>query len=377
MCTDGTAFPTSDQGAAEVSIPMTQYESMQLLSSIVGSADDAIVSATMQGRVTSWNRGAERIFGYTPQEMMGQPLMRLMGSEADSDLRWRLARIGHGEKVTNYEAVRYCKNGKEIPVSVTMSPLCGVANQIIGVTEISRDVSAREQAERNDRINERLKAMAGLASRLAHDINNPLTSVTNLLFLLEQEVLSPEGAHYVSVAHRELRRVARISAQALNLYHISGEPASISIHDIAEDALAQHEDRCETIGIHVMREYRAVPRLRVYAAELRQVLTNLVGNAIDAMPCGGHLRLRIRECGDCDARSRCLRITVGDTGRGMSAETRRRLFEPFFTTKQATGTGLGLWGCAHVVTRYGGRILVRSRQDGGCSGSVFILLLPL
>jgi signal transduction histidine kinase len=258
-----------------------------------------------------------------------------------------------------------------------MSPLRGATNQIIGVAEISRDVSGREQAERNDRIHERLKAMARLASRLAHDINNPLTSVTNLLFLLETEVRTPEGARYVSVAHRELRRVARISAQALNLYQISGEPASISIHDIAEDALAQHEDRCETMGIHVMREYRAVPRLRFDAAELRQVLTNLVGNAVDAMPGGGHLRLRIRECRDCAARGRCLRITVGDTGRGMSAETRRRLFEPFFTTKQATGTGLGLWGCAHVVTRYGGRILVRSRQNGGCSGSVFFLLLPL
>jgi PAS domain S-box-containing protein len=356
---------------------MAQYESLQLLSSIVGSSDDAIVSATTHGRVTSWNSGAERIFGYTTQEMMGQPLMRLTRSADDNDLRWRLARIGLGERIGNYESVRYCKSGKEIPVSVTMSPLRGADNQIIGVTEISRDVSDREQAERNDRIHERLKAMARLASRLAHDINNPLTSVTNLLFLLEKQVWTPEGAHYVSVAQRELRRVARISAQALNLYRISGEPASISIHDIAEDALAQHEDRCETMGISVLREYWAVPGFRFYAAELRQVLTNLVGNAVDAMPDGGRLRLRVRECRDGAGRGRCLRITVGDTGRGMSAETRRRLFEPFFTTKQATGTGLGLWGSAHVVTRYGGRILVRSRQNGGCSGSVFVLLFPL
>jgi PAS domain S-box-containing protein len=356
---------------------MAQYESMQLLSSIVNSSEDAIVSVTMQGRVTSWNWGAERIFGYTTQEMMGQPLMRIIGGAADTDLRWRLARIGHGEKIAGYEAARYCKSGKEISVSVTMSPLRGATSQIVGVAEISRDVSGRETAEQNYPVHERLKAMARLASRLAHDINNPLTSVTNLLFLLEKEVRSPEGAHYVSVAHRELRRVARISAQALNLYHVSGEPASISIHDIAEDVLAQHEDRCETLGIRVVREYRAVPRFRCYAAELLQVLTNLVGNAVDAMPCGGHLRLRIRECRDSAARGRCLRITVGDTGRGMNAETRRRLFEPFFTTKQATGTGLGLWGCAHVVTRYGGRILVRSRQNGGCSGSVFVLLLPL
>ena len=377
MFNDATAIPSVPQRTAEVTIPTAQYEFMRLLSSIVGSSEDAIVSATLQGRVMSWNRGAERIFGYTPQEMMGQPLMRLTGSAADKDLQCRLAQVGRGEESGSYETVRCCKSGKHIPVSVTMSPLRDAATRIIGVAEISRDVSDRKQAERNDHIHERLEAMARLASRLAHDINNPLTSVTNLLFLLEKEVFSPDGAYYVSLAHRELRRVAGISAQALTLYHITGEPESISIHDIADDALAGHEDRCQTMGIHVVREYRVVPRIRCYVAELRQVLTNLVGNAVDAMPGGGHLRLRICECRDWVGSGRCLRITVGDTGRGMSAETRRRLFEPFFTTKQATGTGLGLWGCAHVVTRYGGRILVRTRQNGGTSGSVFVLLLPL
>lgn len=377
MFDDGTAFPDVAPGMADVKIPAAQYEFLQLLSSIVASSDDAIVSATLQGRVMSWNRGAERIFGYTTQEMVGQPLMRLTESAADKDLRWRLAQVGRGEESRPYETVRCCKSGKQIHVSVTMSPLRDATNRIIGVADISRDASDREQAERDDRVHERLQAMARLASRLAHDINNPLTSVTNLLFLLEKEVFSPAGAHYVSLAHRELRRVAGISAQALNLYHITGDPESISIHDIVDDALAEHEDRCQTLGIHVVREYRVVPRIRCYVAELRQVLTNLVGNAVDAMPGGGHLRLRICECRDWVGSGRCLRITIGDTGRGMSAETRRRLFEPFFTTKQATRTGLGLWSCAHVVTRNGGRILVRTRQNGGCSGSVFVLMLPL
>lgn len=377
MFNDGTAFPDVPHGRPDITIPAMQYDSLQLLSSIVGSSDDAIISATLQGRVLSWNRGAERIFGYATQEMMGQPLMRLTQSAADNDLRWRLAHVGRGEESGSYETVRCCKSGKHIPVSVTMSPLRDAANRIIGVAEISRDVSGREQEERNERLHERLKAMARLASRLAHDINNPLTSVTNLLFLLEKEVFSPEGARYMSLAHRELRRVAGISAQALNLYHITGELESISIHDIADEALAEHEDRCQTMGIHVVREYRAAPRIRCYVAELRQVLTNLAGNAVDAMSRGGHLRLRICECRDWAGSGPCLRITVGDTGHGMSADTRRRLFEPFFTTRQATRTGLGLWGCAHIVTRYGGRILVRTRQDGGRSGSVFVLLLPL
>lgn len=377
MFNDATAFPSVHQGTAEVTIPAVQYDSLQLLSSIVGSSDDAIVSATAEGKVMSWNRGAERIFGYSTQEMMGQPLMRLTGSAGDNDLQSRLTQACRGEESGSYETVRCCKSGKHVPVSVTMSPLRDAATRIIGVAEISRDVSDRKQAEPNDRVHERLKAMARLASRLAHDINNPLSSVTNLLFLLEKEVVSPEGAHYVSLAHRELRRVGGISAQALNLYHITGELESICIHGVADDALAGHEDRCQTMGISVEREYRVVPRIRCYVAELRQVLTNLVGNAVDAMPGGGHLRLRISDCRDWTGSGRCLRITVADTGRGMSAETQRRLFEPFFTTKEATGTGLGLWGCAHVATRYGGRILVRTRQNGEPSGSVFVLLLPL
>src|ERR1700761_3656186 len=126
----------------------------------------SIVSTTLQGRVMSWNRGAERIFGYTAQEMMGQPLMRLAGSAADNDLQYRLAQVGSGEESGSYETVRCCKSGKHIPVSVTMFPLRDAATRIIGVAEISRDVSERRQAERNERIHERLRAMARLASRL-------------------------------------------------------------------------------------------------------------------------------------------------------------------------------------------------------------------
>jgi PAS domain S-box-containing protein len=378
MSADATAFLSGDsRGPGHVRIPAAQYESLLLLSSIVSSSDDAIVSATINGQVTSWNGAAEHLFGYSAQEMIGQSLMRLVSNSGDRELRRSLTRISRGERVGNYQAMRCCKNGRQVPVLASMSPLRDAANQIVGVAEISRDLFSLEQAERDYRTHEKLRAMARLASRLAHDINNPLTSVTNLLYLLEGLVLSEKAARYVELAHRELWRVARISAQALNLHYVSGEPASILLSDLIDEALAQQEDRCSTMGIHVQREYRAVPTIRCYAAEMRQVLANLLDNAVDAMPAGGRLRVRLRECSQWAGKGRCLRITIGDTGRGMSAEIRRRLFEPFFTTKQATGTGLGLWGCAHIVNRYGGRILLRSRQSGQSNGSVFMLILPL
>ena len=125
---------------------------MELLSSIVGSSDDAIISATLEGRVMSWNRGAERIFGYGTEEMIGQPLMRLTGSAANDDLRWRLAQVGRGEESGSYGAVRCCESGKHLTVSVTKSPLRDAADRTIGVAEISRGGTHQEQAERNDRV---------------------------------------------------------------------------------------------------------------------------------------------------------------------------------------------------------------------------------
>jgi signal transduction histidine kinase len=219
--------------------------------------------------------------------------------------------------------------------------------------------------------------MGRLASRIAHEINNPLTAVTNLLFLLQKEFLTANAAEYVSLAEREIARIGRISAQSLGMYRFSGQPGLFAMADILDDAVVLCRDRIETTGIAVGRDYRPAPMIGCHPDELRQVMLNVVRNALDAMPHGGTLRLRIRARKDWMTRRDGVLITVGDTGRGMSAGTRRRLFEPFFTTKEATGTGLGLWGCAHALTKYGGRILVKSHQSATRSGTVIAMFLPI
>lgn len=148
MFNDTTAFPAVAKGTTEGTISAAHYEFMQLLSSIVGSPDDAIVLATLQRQGDELEPGAERIFGYVTQKRMGRSPMRLAGSATDSDLRCRLAQVGRGEESGSYETARCCKSGKHIPVSVTMSPLRDAATGIIGVAEISRDVSDRKQALR-------------------------------------------------------------------------------------------------------------------------------------------------------------------------------------------------------------------------------------
>jgi PAS domain S-box-containing protein len=374
-----TGFPQDDGRSSneEVLVSESSFELIQRLAAIVESSDDAIISKTTEGIVATWNRGAERIFGYTAQEMIGQPISRLACIGGEDDIRKVLDQIRRGERVDHYETMRRCKDGREIPVSLTISPLRNSSGEVIGASKIARDISGRKQAEQAMLIAEKLAAVSRLASSIAHDINNPLAAVTNLLFLLENENLSEQGKHYLTTAQREVFRVAHIAAQALGFYRNAEDPVWLSLSTILDDALKLHHDRCSALGIEVSREYDLAPQVCCRPGELLQVMVNLVGNAFDAMPSGGRLRLRIRRATDWATNRSGLRVAVADTGHGISAETRSRIFEPFYTTKEGTGTGLGLWVCADIVSKYEGRISMRSSNAGARRGSVFCLFLPL
>jgi PAS domain S-box-containing protein len=184
--------------------PAGGWASMQLFASIVDLCEDAIISATTERVIMTWNNSAERILGYTADEIVEQPLALLLRGDDETDLKKQLARVRRGEHIGRYEAIWHSKDGKQIPVCVTCSPVCDTSNQVIGVSEIVREISDRERGERNERTNERLMVMGRLASRIAHEINNPLTSVTNLLFLLQRELLTDNATEYLSIAQREL-----------------------------------------------------------------------------------------------------------------------------------------------------------------------------
>jgi PAS domain S-box-containing protein len=361
----------------EVRISRTKFEWLQWLATIVESSDDAIITKTMEGLVTSWNRGAERIFGYSGKEMVGQSIFRLACVGGENDMIAVLDQIRRGERVDHYETMRRRKDGLEIAVSLTVSPMRNSSGEIVGASKIARDISSQKDAEKNLQIAEKLAAVGRLASSVAHDINNPLAAAVNLLFLLENENLSADGRQYLTTAQRELSRIAHITAQALGFYRSRGEPIWLSAAVIVDDALALHQNRCSALGIEVSRDYDSAPQIFCHPGELRQVMVNLIGNALDAMPLGGRLNLRIRRMTDRVKGGRAVCIAIADTGGGMSAETRRRLFEPFYTTKEGTGTGLGLWVCADIVGKYGGRISMRSNDVPGHNGSVFMLFLPV
>ena len=360
----------------ELLIPAVKYGLMQRMAALVEDSDDAIISVAGEATIASWNRAAECIFGYTEQEMIGQPIFRLACVGEEGAMGAVLDQVRNGRRVAHYESRRRCKDGSEIPVSLTVSPIRNAAGEISGVSEIARNIARQKRVEESMRISEKLAAVGRLASSVAHHINNPLAAVTNLLFLLQNEDLSPAGKQYLTSAHREISRVVHISTQALGFCRNGGEPVWASISAILDESLALHDNGIEMAGIEVLRDYDETAKFRCHTGELRQVMVNLTGNAIDAMPFGGRLQLRVRRATDWMTGQPGVRITVADNGRGMSPATRRRAFEPFYTTKDRIGTGLGLWICADIVSRYTGRIATRSNDSPGHSGSVFRVFLP-
>jgi PAS domain S-box-containing protein len=239
------------------------------------------------------------------------------------------------------------------------------------------DVNDQKQAEDALRKAEKLAAVGRLAASISHEINNPLEAVTNLVYLAKNDTnLSDRSRGLLATAENELARVSQIVTQTLRFYRQSSRPTEVNPAELVDSVLRLFEGRLTNSQVVVSREYRHNGVLiEAMEGELRQVLANLVGNAIDASPAGGKLRIRICRRGAPDGSSG-VRISVCDNGHGIAPDLKARIFEPFFTTKSATGTGLGLWVTKEIIDKHHGRIRVRSRQAPGKSGTVFSIFLP-
>ncbi len=244
------------------------------------------------------------------------------------------------------------------------------------------DIHARKQAEEGLRTSEKLAAVGRLATSIAHEINNPLEAVTNLLYLARTSEKLPEVLSYVETAEQELHRASVIANQTLRFQRQASAPIALYSDDLIENCLAVFQGKLQNSYVVAERRFRSLQPVTCYDGEIRQVFLNLVGNAIDAMqPGGGRLLVRTREATHPRSGARGLMLTVADTGTGISAEAQKRLFEPFFTTKGISGTGLGLWVSKDIVARHGGTLRLRSKPrrrqtDEELGGTVFTLFLP-
>lgn len=255
-------------------------------------------------------------------------------------------------------------------------PIRDATGRIVRWFGTNTDMEAQRQTEEALRQAEKLAVVGRLASSIAHEINNPLEAATNLIYLAKAAVENDEAREYLEAAEVELARTAQITTQTLRFHRQLTAPALTDVGEILTSVLPLYRGRMGHLGVELKLDIRECPPLLCYEGEVRQVFANLIGNAIDAMPKGGTLWLRLR-AGTCsDNGSTRVRITVADTGHGMTPETMKRLYEPFFTTKEAVGTGLGLWVSAGIIEKHGGTLRVRSSVRQRKSGTVFVVNLP-
>jgi PAS domain S-box-containing protein len=353
-------------------------EASQRLAAIVSSSDDAIVSEDLNGTITSWNPAAEKVFGFTAQEVVGRPITIIIPIELRDDEVRILKTIARGERIEHYETLRLKKNGETVDVSLTVSPIKDEAGHIVGAAKIVRDITEQKRAERNLRAAERLAAVGRLAATVAHEINNPLEAVTNLVYLAKTNSNSQEAREFLTTAEDELARVGLLIRQTLGFYRETNGARRIRPSDLVNSVIAVFSARARSKHVEIVPEFHADPWLNAVPGEIRQVLANLVSNSIDAISGSGRLTIRVscsrRWSGDYETGAR---ITVADTGSGIAPEALRSVFEPFFTTKRDVGTGLGLWVCRNIIESHRGSIRGRSRSKPGKSWTVFSIFLPL
>jgi signal transduction histidine kinase len=238
-------------------------------------------------------------------------------------------------------------------------------------------LAERRVVEEALRKSEKLAVAGRLAANLAHEINNPLNSVTNLLYLIGSSYSLEKSKEYGEIAAGELARVSELVTQTLRFYSEPVSPVVVQISEIIDSALVLYQARLNSAEIVVERDYRECSPLVARAGELRQLILNLIGNALDAIGHGGRLKIRVTNTREHRNGSRPgIRLTIADTGTGIHPEIRKTLFEPFVSTKSDTGTGLGLWVSSEIVRKHGGTIQVKSRALAPTTGTAFSVFLP-
>jgi PAS domain S-box-containing protein len=366
-------------GASEVArniTHLTQLDRARLqLAAIVESSDDAIISKNLDGTITSWNDAAARLFGYTEEEIVGRSILTLIPPELQYEEPGILAKLVAGERIDHFETLRQKRNGERIDVSVTISPIRDASGKVIGASKILRDISERRRLQQSLLQAEKLAATGRMAATIAHEINNPLEGLLNLIYLARTNPETPtEVRSLLEAAEGELGRVSHIARQTLGYYRENVSSARISLAEVVEDVLRVYEPRMNSTNIRVHRNFSEMPKLLLKRGEMMQVISNLIANSMHAMHSGGDLTLTLRKAA---SKGRQVCLDVSDTGTGIAAQDMKRIFEPFFTTRSSIGTGIGLWVAQQFVEGHGGTIQVTSSTDPASHGTTMSICLPV
>jgi PAS domain S-box-containing protein len=325
------------------------------------------------------DRQAETI-GLPKEKILGRPITEIAPLKGLKELFQQAA---SGLPVRNHllEGELPARPGEQRIWDVSYSPIYNADGTVAAIAAAVLEITNQKKAETALIQSEKLAAVGRLASSISHEINNPLEAITNLLYLINLDGNLPQNLEdYVHTAQSELSRVCQIATQTLRFHRQAVRATHVTATDLVDAVLNLYHGRLANSSITVEATYSTSTRILCFENDIRQVLNNLIANAIDAMRQGGRLIVRAHDATDCspdypEGRNG-IRITIADTGHGMSSTVRTRIFEPFYTTKDLNGTGLGLWISAGIVKHHQGRLTFRSTEHPTLHGTVFSLFLP-
>jgi PAS domain S-box-containing protein len=340
------------------------------LNQVLSATTDAIVSVDRDWVMTYTNPKAHEIYAST-EEVVGRVVWdRFPGAVFEGS-----PYVEHYNRAMNEGVSGHFEAFYPEPLNVWLEIMVHPTPN--GIVTFSRDITEKKRTEQALVQNEKLAAVGRLAASIAHEINNPLATVTNLLFLSRISDSLEDVKGFLETAETELQRVAVITNSTLRFYKQSSEPQLVLGDDLFASTVAIQKGKIAGSHVKVERSNRTARSVLCYDGEIRQVLNNLIGNATDAMAeHGGRLLLRTREGTDWSSGRKGLVMTVADTGMGISPENLPKILDPFFTTKGIHGNGLGLWVSSQIVANHQGVLRVRSSQKEGKSGTVFSIFLP-
>jgi PAS domain S-box-containing protein len=357
-------------------------DTLSLLDSMLANAPIGLAFFDRRCRFVRINQVFADMTGVSLNRHLGRTLPELLPQPVAQELEDAVLRVFSTEEaVRNQELSGHGgKPSRAWTWLASAYPVRTTPQQVRWVGVIVLDASDRKRSEEALRKTEKLAATGRLAASIAHEINNPLEAITNLLFLLRNFCQIQEPAlNYVVMAEHEAQRISEITQQTLRFYRQSTLPTRANMGELLDSVLTLYRGRLNALNIQVERDFDAEMDLFCFSGELRQVFANLVGNAIDATSAGGRLAVRARRSRNWkDPTQAGVRFVVADTGTGMEPGVRERVFEAFFTTKEVTGTGLGLWVSQEIILKHRGIVRVRSRtaQNGHASGTVFAIFIP-
>jgi PAS domain S-box-containing protein len=357
------------------------YESREWLQTTLRSIGDAVIVCGPDSGVQFMNTVAEELTGWTSETAHSQPLGRvfhIVNEQTRKEVESPVEKVRRLNKVIGLanHTVLLARNGIEYAIDDSAAPIRDKHDQLIGIVLVFRDVTEKKRTEAALVASEKLAVAGRLAASIAHEIHNPLDAVANLHYLMSGETDAAKREEYLALAQQELNRTVQISRTMLSLYREPNTPVDIDMRDLLQGVLLLLQRRLQNQGITVDHLFSGDGIVQGFPAELRQVFTNLIVNAADAIGHNGQIRIQMKAVPAEEFRGAGILVEILDSGPGIPEDVRQKLFQPFYTTKGDQGTGLGLWVSMGIVQKHGGTIRIHNSDDAELCGAIVRVYLP-